>query len=48
VGFVFREPLKRVRFALLGYFLVSMNLALLVGFVRFLFTREGATWQRVN
>ena len=48
IGFAFLKPLKKVRFALLGYFLFSMNLAFLVGFFRFLVTREEATWQRVN
>ncbi|MGH9770926.1 MAG: glycosyltransferase family 2 protein [Candidatus Acidiferrales bacterium] len=47
-GFVFRERLKGVRFALLGYFLLSMNLAFLVGFYRFAAGRKEVTWQRVN
>lgn len=47
-GFLFRERLRGVRFALLGYFLLSMNVAFLVGFFRFLSGRREATWQRVN
>lgn len=47
-GFLFRERLKSVRFALLAYFLLSMNVAFLVGFFRFLSGRREATWQRVN
>lgn len=47
-GYAFRERLKGVRFALLAYFLLSMNLAFLVGFFRFLSGRREATWQRVN
>ncbi|MGH9396122.1 MAG: glycosyltransferase family 2 protein [Terriglobia bacterium] len=48
MGFVFRDRLKGVRFALLGYFMLSMNLAFLVGFFRFLAGRKEVTWQRVN
>lgn len=48
LGFVFRRRMQRVRYALVGYFLLAMNLAFLVGFVRFLAGREEATWQRVN
>ena len=48
VGFAFRDRAHRVRYALLGYFLVAMNLAFLVGFVRTFVGRQGATWQRVN
>ena len=48
LGFLFRNRLQRVRYALAGYFLLAMNLAFLVGFVRFLIGRKGATWQRVS
>jgi cellulose synthase/poly-beta-1,6-N-acetylglucosamine synthase-like glycosyltransferase len=48
VGFAFPQRLQRVRFGLIGYFLLAMNLAFLVGFVRFLLGREEAAWQRVN
>ncbi|MDE3180885.1 MAG: glycosyltransferase family 2 protein, partial [Acidobacteriota bacterium] len=47
-GYLLRERLKGIRFALLGYFLISMNLAFLVGFFRFLGGRKEVTWQRVN
>lgn len=48
VGFVFRRRMQRVRYALVGYFLLAMNVAFLVGFFRFLVGREETTWQRVN
>jgi len=48
MGFVFRHRMRRVRYALVGYFLLAMNLAFLVGFFRFLFGREEGVWQRVN
>lgn len=47
-GFVFRYRMQRVRYALMGYFLLAMNVAFLVGFFRFLAGREETTWQRVN
>jgi hypothetical protein len=48
VGFAFPHRLQRVRFGLVGYFLLAMNLAYLVGFVRFLLGREEAAWERVH
>lgn len=48
LGFLFRHRLQGVRFALAGYFLLAMNVAFLVGFVRFLAGRKEATWQRVS
>ncbi len=48
VGFVFRERMRKVRYALVGYFLLAMSMAFLVGFLRFLAGREEATWQQVN
>jgi len=48
LGFIFRHSLRSVRFALIGYFLLAMNLAFLVGFIRFLVGRQEVTWQRVN
>ena len=47
-GYLLRNSVKRVRFALLGYFLVAMNLAFLVGFFRFIFGDYKPTWQRVS
>jgi len=46
LGFLFRERARRFRFASLGYFLLAMNLAFLVGFVRSLVSTEKAIWQR--
>jgi cellulose synthase/poly-beta-1,6-N-acetylglucosamine synthase-like glycosyltransferase len=48
LGYLLRERAHRFRFALLGYFLLAMNLAFLVGFVRSLVGREGAIWQRIE
>jgi cellulose synthase/poly-beta-1,6-N-acetylglucosamine synthase-like glycosyltransferase len=48
LGFTFRHSLQSVRFALIGYFVLAMNLAFLVGFIRFLVGRQEVTWQRVN
>ncbi len=48
VGFVFRSHMDRLRYARVGYFVLAMNLAFLVGFFRFLTGREGGIWQRVN
>ena len=48
VGFVFRRRLRQVRFALVGYFLVAMNLAFLVGLLQWLTGRKESAWQRVQ
>jgi cellulose synthase/poly-beta-1,6-N-acetylglucosamine synthase-like glycosyltransferase len=48
MGFVFRQRLQRVRYGLLGYYLLAIHLAFLVGFVRFLGGRKATAWQRVN
>lgn len=42
------EQLKRVRFGLIGHFLVAMNAAFLVGFFRYLKNRHSIEWQRVS
>jgi cellulose synthase/poly-beta-1,6-N-acetylglucosamine synthase-like glycosyltransferase len=47
-GLLFRERLRKVRFALVGYFLVAMNLAFLVGLARSVSGRQPVTWTRVN
>jgi cellulose synthase/poly-beta-1,6-N-acetylglucosamine synthase-like glycosyltransferase len=47
-GFALRHRVKRVRYALLGYFLLAIHVAFFVGFVRFLAGRWEATWQRAN
>lgn len=48
LGFVFRDRLRHVRYWRLGYFMLVMNVAFLVGFVRFLIGRAEGTWQRVS
>jgi len=48
IGFLFRERLRQVRFALVGYFLVAMNLAFLVGLLQCLTGRKESAWQRVQ
>jgi cellulose synthase/poly-beta-1,6-N-acetylglucosamine synthase-like glycosyltransferase len=48
LGFLFRERMQRVRYALVGYFLVAMHVAFLVGFWRYLTRQTDSTWQRVN
>jgi hypothetical protein len=48
LGYVFRQQLKRVPGALIGYFILAMNMAFLVGFVRVLMGRGKGTWQRVS
>ncbi|HEV2386270.1 MAG TPA: glycosyltransferase family 2 protein [Candidatus Acidoferrales bacterium] len=47
-GMTFRERLGGVRFALVGYFVMAMNAALLVGLARALAGRQPVTWIRVN
>jgi cellulose synthase/poly-beta-1,6-N-acetylglucosamine synthase-like glycosyltransferase len=47
-GFMLRHRPKRIPFARIGYFVVAMNLAYLVGFIRYVSGRGEATWQRVN
>jgi cellulose synthase/poly-beta-1,6-N-acetylglucosamine synthase-like glycosyltransferase len=46
-GYLFQKRMRRVRFAMMGYFLLAMNLAFLVGLFRAL-TKKEATWQRVS
>lgn len=48
LGFAFREQMQKVRYGLVGYFLLLMNLALLVGFFRFVFGKYGATWEHAR
>jgi cellulose synthase/poly-beta-1,6-N-acetylglucosamine synthase-like glycosyltransferase len=48
LGFVFRQRLKQVPGALIGYFILAMNMAFLVGFARVLMGRGEVTWQRVS
>jgi cellulose synthase/poly-beta-1,6-N-acetylglucosamine synthase-like glycosyltransferase len=48
LGYAFRDRAHRIRFGLLGYFWLAMNVAFLVGFIRTLSGRQEVTWQRVN
>jgi cellulose synthase/poly-beta-1,6-N-acetylglucosamine synthase-like glycosyltransferase len=48
LGFVFRKRLQGVRFALLAYYLLAMNLAFLLGMFRCFTNHHEATWQRVT
>lgn len=48
IGYLLQKRITRVRYALLGYFILAMNLAFLVGFFRYVTNRGEATWQRVN
>lgn len=48
LGLVFLKHLRTVRFALIGYFLLAMNAAFLVGFFRSLGSRGGVIWRRVS
>jgi cellulose synthase/poly-beta-1,6-N-acetylglucosamine synthase-like glycosyltransferase len=48
LGFLFRQRMQRVRFGLLGYYLLAIHLAFLVGFVHFVSGRHRAGWQRVG
>ena len=47
IGLLFRRHLGRIPGALVGYFLLAMNAAFLVGFVKSVFRRE-VTWQRTT
>jgi cellulose synthase/poly-beta-1,6-N-acetylglucosamine synthase-like glycosyltransferase len=48
LGFLFRSRMQGSRYALFGYFLVTIQLAFLVGFWRVLFGRPASAWQRVS
>jgi cellulose synthase/poly-beta-1,6-N-acetylglucosamine synthase-like glycosyltransferase len=48
VGWVCRKRLAKIRFALMGYFLMAMNVAFLVGLARLLTGRQPVTWTRAN
>jgi cellulose synthase/poly-beta-1,6-N-acetylglucosamine synthase-like glycosyltransferase len=45
-GFLFRERMAPVRYGLFGYFLLAINLAFLIGFLRCFFGREPVRWKR--
>ena len=48
LGFVFHEQMKKVRFALLAYFLLTVHVAFFVGFWRCFFGEHKTTWERAN
>ena len=48
LGFLFRRRVQDIPYALIGYYLVAIHLAYLVGFVRYVTGRTEGTWQRVN
>ena len=48
LGYLFRERLHGVRFALLAYYLLAMNVAFLLGMIRSVTNHNEATWQRVS
>jgi cellulose synthase/poly-beta-1,6-N-acetylglucosamine synthase-like glycosyltransferase len=47
-GFVFRQRLQGVRYAMVPYYLLAMHLAFLVGFIRFLARPGAVEWRRVQ
>jgi hypothetical protein len=48
VGFLCRQRMQRVRYALLAYYLLAIHVAFLVGFIRFARGRGEVTWRRVQ
>lgn len=48
LGFLLRQHMQKLRYGLVGYFLLLMNVAFLVGFVRFLLGKYEATWERAH
>jgi cellulose synthase/poly-beta-1,6-N-acetylglucosamine synthase-like glycosyltransferase len=48
LGFLFRQRVQRIRYALLAYYLLAIHLAFLVGFIRFASGRGEVTWRRVT
>jgi cellulose synthase/poly-beta-1,6-N-acetylglucosamine synthase-like glycosyltransferase len=48
LGLVLHDRLQKLRFGLVGYFLLAMNLAFLVGFIRYLSGKTEATWERAS
>ena len=45
---MFHEQMKKVRFALFAYFLLTVHLAFLVGFWRCFFGEHKTTWERAH
>jgi cellulose synthase/poly-beta-1,6-N-acetylglucosamine synthase-like glycosyltransferase len=48
LGFLFRRRVQDIPYALIGYYLMAIHLAYLVGFVRYVTGRTETAWQRVN
>lgn len=48
LGFLFRRRVQGIPYALIGYYLMAIHLAYLVGFVRYVTGRTETAWQRVN
>lgn len=48
LGFLLHDRMQHFRYALVGYFLVTIQVAFLVGFWRFLSGRSESAWQRVS
>jgi cellulose synthase/poly-beta-1,6-N-acetylglucosamine synthase-like glycosyltransferase len=46
LGFACHKYFRRVRYALIGYFLFAMNAAFVVGFFRYIQNRQAIEWQR--
>ena len=47
-GFLFRQRLQGVRYAMVPYYLLAIHLAFLVGFIRFLVRPDAVEWRRVH
>ena len=48
LGFAFRNSIRSFRFALFGYFLVTVHLAFLIGFWQYLLGRTSSAWQKIG
>ncbi len=48
VGYLLRQRIQGVRFALVGYYLLAIHLAFLVGFVRYVSGRREIEWRQVH
>jgi cellulose synthase/poly-beta-1,6-N-acetylglucosamine synthase-like glycosyltransferase len=48
LGFLLRRRVRHVPYALIGYYLVTIHLAYVVGFVRYVTGRTERAWQRVS
>lgn len=48
LGFLFRRRVQHVPYALIAYYLVTIHLAYVVGFVRYVTGRTERAWQRVS